>query len=1134
MAQTRQARQGLLERLQRFLLGDDIFISYSRADGAVYAAGLANELVQLKFSCRIDQWGTQSGREIPRELRRALRRSALLVLVGTQGAAGSALVTQEIQEFRKTGRMIVPVIFDGVPVANGVVFEGGVKTHVGKASGAVHAQEALWAREIEGLPLSPEKREFLEMGTVSPMVVSRIEKTFKFTRRDQRLRRTFVGLTFTLLVIFAVVTAWGANTVQQADEAEKRRTEAERQRVIAEAQTRKAEDELRRAQGELERAGKQLATAHAEKEKADELRGAAESKTEAARRLEAAARRNADEQSRRAEEQRRIASSRELAASASAQLTTDPETSVLLASEAYRMAPTSQAADALRHSMLESRLQAVVNGHARGAAGAAFHPSGNLAATAGEGRTIIVWQVKTGRTVATLTARAPAEGFAHLSWPRFSPDGKYLVAAGSDSTAFLWEWEDEKRRDSPKELAGLARTEEASRKECEPVCVLRTVAFSPDSRYVATAGDRGVAWVWKTGDGVLLGKFLKHTQPIKKVRFSPDGKYVATAADDGVWQWDWKAAQAQGDTRQLPQAGLADSLAYDHGGEYLAVATKLEKDMGGIPALVDYHVKVYGVKTGEIVVGLSGHESFIWDVSFSPDGKYILTASNDGTARVYNWKNPERRQFPVILRGHDGAVYSAAFSPEGEYVVTCGSDRTARLWKPGLKPSVVERKAYSSVPPWLGVLRGHKSDVVTADFSPDGRHILTSSHDGTARSWRAEVERVVATLPRQGVTVESAAFSEDSRFVVTTGGSTPVRVWRATEGEQTPFELIHPAGGEYFRASFSPDGKYVAAGSRSGGGKVRKPNAVLIWEWAADAKRNEPLAVTIAEDSLFDFAFSHDPDGRYLLTTSGSWLRPAPGVPELPNVVRIWDWKAAGGPQVLATIGRFERPVFSVAFSRDPESRYVAVAGWGEVLVYDWRSRGVAATPISLKGFPTPPVTDFGSVIFSPDGKYVAATSFSGAMVWDWQTADGRARPVLLRPGPTRPGLKFGSVAFSRDSGIVATVSSDDTVDLWDPRTGGNLGIVGEGSYNLGKGNVAFSRDGLLLLTTYRTAARIYRCEECRLADELLTLVPDRVSPQAWQASTRDTNSSASGTRKGSVPRRPPALAPAGTGARRK
>ena len=98
----------------KFLFGDDIFISYSRADGATYAAGLADRLAGRNFSCRFDQWGTEPGKEMPASLKGALRRSALLVLVGSEGAARSTHVAQEVAEMKRRGRRIVPVAFEGV------------------------------------------------------------------------------------------------------------------------------------------------------------------------------------------------------------------------------------------------------------------------------------------------------------------------------------------------------------------------------------------------------------------------------------------------------------------------------------------------------------------------------------------------------------------------------------------------------------------------------------------------------------------------------------------------------------------------------------------------------------------------------------------------------------------------------------------------------------------------------------------------------------------------------------------------------------------------------------------------------------------------------------------------------------
>ena len=90
--------------LMRFLFGDDIFISYSRRDGAKYAAALANELSKPgnDYSCFLDQWGASAANELSKPVLRAIKRSSVLVLIGTAGAAGSQLVQREINLFSRT------------------------------------------------------------------------------------------------------------------------------------------------------------------------------------------------------------------------------------------------------------------------------------------------------------------------------------------------------------------------------------------------------------------------------------------------------------------------------------------------------------------------------------------------------------------------------------------------------------------------------------------------------------------------------------------------------------------------------------------------------------------------------------------------------------------------------------------------------------------------------------------------------------------------------------------------------------------------------------------------------------------------------------------------------------------------
>jgi WD40 repeat protein len=145
---------------------------------------------------------------------------------------------------------------------------------------------------------------------------------------------------------------------------------------------------------------------------------------------------------------------------------------------------------------------------------------------------------------------------------------------------------------------------------------------------------------------------------------------------------------------------------------------------------------VWEAVTGKEIAVLRGHEDFVTSAHFSPDGKWIVTASYDGTARVWEAAGKE----VATLRGHEGPIYDAQFSPDGQWIVTASSDITARVWE-----TVTGKE--------VAVLRGHEGVVNSAQFSPDERHIVTASDDGTARVYLAHIEDLIA-LARSRVTRE--------------------------------------------------------------------------------------------------------------------------------------------------------------------------------------------------------------------------------------------------------------------------------------------------------------------------------------------------------------------------------------------
>jgi WD40 repeat protein/predicted Ser/Thr protein kinase len=418
------------------------------------------------------------------------------------------------------------------------------------------------------------------------------------------------------------------------------------------------------------------------------------------------------------------------------------------------------------------------------------------------------------------------------------------------------------------------------------------------------------------------------------------------------------------------------------------------------------------------------HASFVFRASYSPDGWRIVTASADQTARI--WDAATGRSI-LTLTGHKGAVRDARFSPDGTQVITGSDDKTARLW---------DTATGKQLHPWLM----HDGTVIHASFHPDGKHVLTASADGSARIWQIGNDSVkeVARM-RHEAALTHATFDREGKLVATASEDATARIWDAANGKPITAPLRHYGPVQY--VAFRPDGRQLAtAGS-----------ALRAWVW--DTKTGQVLLPTLRHDSALT-CITFSPDGKLLLTASDD------------NTARVWD--DTSGRQVAPSIqhnGTVSRAFFS------PDGRRIVTADKDTtVRVYDLEP----ATPSFL---PLEHGKPLWQAVFSPEGSRVLTAGTDVARVWDAKSG----KPLIELRGHKGPVLH---AVYSDDGSRIVTASGDATARVWDAAIGRTIATL-EGH----KGpltTAVFSPDGRRVLTASSdTTARIWDATTGRTLVEL-------------------------------------------------
>jgi WD40 repeat protein len=524
------------------------------------------------------------------------------------------------------------------------------------------------------------------------------------------------------------------------------------------------------------------------------------------------------------------------------------------------------------------------------------------------------------------------------------------------------------------------------------------VAFSPDSRYLATGSVDTTVRVWSATTGEeILPRLEGHTQRVYSVTFSPDGRWIASAStDQHAIVWDAATHQKVHTLPGLP-AGYSH-VAFSPDARRLASA----RAGGG--------VLIWDVTTGKETLRLRGDGKEVPDLAFSPDGTRLASASEDGSLKL--WDATTSREPVLTLCGHAGSIGGVAFSPDGTLLATCSVDGLVKLWNVTDRPEALL---------FQGPLRGAR-DVA---FNDDGTHLVGVDADGHVKLWDTTTGQVLREFQGSMRDVTRAECSADAQRLAMVGQDGTVTVWDTTTGREIR-SLPVVKGATITAVALNRDGTRVALAFRNRAAVVREGArgpafplpAVVVREVATGRAFPVPLPV-MNTPGFHSVAFS--PDGASVA---------AGGV---EKTVFVWD--VATGQKKVACCGHTNRVIGALAFSRDGLRLASGCRLDTTIRIWDTTTGEQTLPPLQS------PMGSFDRIVFSPDGQRLVSTGRKGVQIWEATTGLEILR-LTGTPGDAR------GVAFSPDGHRLVSASGDGLV-MWDARPLTPEGAVEREALNL-------------------------------------------------------------------------------------
>jgi WD40 repeat protein len=423
-----------------------------------------------------------------------------------------------------------------------------------------------------------------------------------------------------------------------------------------------------------------------------------------------------------------------------------------------------------------------------------------------------------------------------------------------------------------------------------------------------------------------LGDTLLRVESVAIWETNKERTIVAGAADGNVYIW------SGGEPKILQYGEAVNSVALSKDGKWLAAAG-LDRPTAEIDDAHPANVKIWAFPDGDRTREIPTHLRRVLSVAFSRDGQTLLTSAADGTARLWNIRDgSSRRVFGGQIQQE---VWSARYSPDDRWIVTASEDGIVRVWDANTGDEVQRFEAGGA-------------PLYTAEFSPDGGHIVFGGSDG--RVLVGEFDAVAAADQSS----EERKLDKEARL--------SQRLTAQIEPGRDPFDTLRPAqhSAAVRSISFSHDGKYVFSASHD--------NTVRVWDLTS--KPEKAWQKTLRGHGGWVRTCVASQDGQQVLSAG------------YDKDIRLWDWRNYEFPRLLRYETEEDRgPLKFTSGTISPDGRWIATGATnGVVTIWDRTDPSNPEATNLTEGHVFQATT---GIVFADRKRLLTAGGDNTTLVWD-------------------------------------------------------------------------------------------------------------------------------------------------------